>query len=349
MRALVRTLLIAVASMVVLAACGTNAEPYAAKVNGNRIETKDLDRELNAIASNKAYLKALEEASVPVQGEGKGTFDSAFVARVLTRRIYLELVHQEMVKRNLAPSKDDLTEARKELVQSIGNLETLAAFADGYENEIVRTTAEVNVLRDELGKIDDSPAGVKRFYDAHPELFETVCASHILVAEKAEADAIAKQLATAKDKKAAFAKLAAEKSTDPGSKEKGGDLGCATPSGYVPTFREAVRTQPIGVIGKPVQTQFGYHVVRVDSRTPPPPLAAIQEQVASEQAKASQSGFDDFLSTASAEAKIEVNPKYGRVDRSGTSPQVVPNDSPSTTQAPVPANPTPQPPPGQPQ
>ena len=348
MKNLVRTFL-AAASVVVLVACGTNAEPYAAKVNGNRVETKDLDRELNAIASNKEFLRSLEEESVTVQGEGKGTFDAAFVARVLTRRIYLELVHQEVVKRNLQPDKDDVAQARKELETSIGKKETLAAFPDEYENEIARTTAEVNVLQAELAKVDDSPAGLKRYYDANPELFESVCASHILVDSKKDADAITKQVAAARDKKAKFAELAAQKSSDPGSKEKGGDLGCVAPSGYVPAFSEAVRKQPIGVVGKPVQTQFGFHVIRVDSRTPPPPLAAIEVDVRQALVQASQSGFDDFLSEASAKAKIEINPKYGRFDRSATSPQVVPNDSPSTTQPPVPVNPAPQPPPGPPQ
>ena len=71
MRTLFRTVL-AVTSVVVLVACGTNAEPYAAKVNDSKIETKSLDRELNAIASNKEYLAALQKASVPVQGAGKG-------------------------------------------------------------------------------------------------------------------------------------------------------------------------------------------------------------------------------------------------------------------------------------
>ena len=106
MKNLVRTFL-AAASVVVLVACGTNAEPYAAKVNGNRVETKDLDRELNAIASNKEYLRSLEEASVPVQGEGKGTFDAAFVARVLTRRIYLELVRPQPNLELVAPVIED--------------------------------------------------------------------------------------------------------------------------------------------------------------------------------------------------------------------------------------------------
>lgn len=345
MKTLVRSFTAALA-VVVLAACGTDAAPIAAKVNGSRIEKRDLDRELEAIASNKDYLAALQEASVPVQGQGKGTFDAAFVARVLTRRIYLELVHQEVVKRDLPVNAAALATARKELIDSIGNAKTLDAFPKAYRDEITYTTAEVNVLQTAMAEIDDSPAGLKRYYDAHADQFETVCASHILVATKKEADSIVKQLAAAKDKKAKFAELAAAHSTDPGSKDNGGDLGqpCPAPSTYVPAFRDAVRSQPIGAVGKPVQTQFGYHVIRVDSRTPPPPLASIEVDVRQAMVQASQSGFDDFLSEASAKADVEVNARYGRFDRSGNSAQVVPPDTPSTSQPPsAPGSPSPQP------
>ena len=346
MRTLVRTS-IACLAVVMLAACGTDAVPYAAEVNGVRIETKVVDRELEAIRANKPYLEALQGASVPVQGQGKNTFDAAFVARVLTRRIYLELVHQEVVRRNLPIRDADLKAARAELIESMGDEKTLTAFADEYENEITRTTAEVNVLQTKLAEVDDSPAGLKRFYDANPEQFETVCASHILVETKKEADAIVKRLAAAKDKQATFAEIAGAESSDPGSKDKGGSLSepgqpCPAPVGYVPTFRDAVRTQPIGVIGKPVQTQFGFHVIRVDSRTPAPPLAQIEVDVRQAMVAASQSGFDDFLREASEKAKVEINPRYGRFDRSGDSPQVVPPDTPSTTEPSAPVAPAPQ-------
>ena len=110
MRTLYRYFVAAMAVFAVtagFAAC-KSGEPYAAKVNGVILSKSDLDAELGAIRNNAEYLKALTDAQVAVKGTGEGTFDTAFVARVLTRRIYLELIHQEVVRRKLKLTQRDL-------------------------------------------------------------------------------------------------------------------------------------------------------------------------------------------------------------------------------------------------
>ncbi|MDU0200054.1 MULTISPECIES: peptidylprolyl isomerase [Paenibacillus] len=64
-----------------------------------------------------------------------------------------------------------------------------------------------------------------------------------------------------------FAKLAKEVTDDPGSKETGGLYEDAGVSGWVPEFKKAVIEQPVGVVGDPIETQFGYHVIKVESRS----------------------------------------------------------------------------------
>ncbi len=89
-------------------------------------------------------------------------------------------------------------------------------------------------------------------------------ARHILVKTEAEANDILAQLKKGTD----FAKLAKEKSLDPGSKEKGGDLGWFSPAGMVKPFSDAVVGLKKGELSAtPIQTQFGWHVIKmVDSR-----------------------------------------------------------------------------------
>jgi hypothetical protein len=65
---------------------------------------------------------------------------------------------------------------------------------------------------------------------------------------------------------ASFAALALAESGDPGSAARGGNLGWAATSNYVPEFKEAVETQAIGAIGAPVRSQFGYHIIQVLDR-----------------------------------------------------------------------------------
>lgn len=85
-------------------------------------------------------------------------------------------------------------------------------------------------------------------------------ARHILVENEAEAKDIIAQLG----KKAKFEKLA-EKSIDAGSAQQGGALGWSVPSNFVPPFANALAALKKGEYTKePVQTQFGWHVIKLD-------------------------------------------------------------------------------------
>jgi peptidyl-prolyl cis-trans isomerase C len=96
---------------------------------------------------------------------------------------------------------------------------------------------------------------------------QEVRARHILVATEGEAKDIEAQLKSGAD----FAKLAKEKSKDPGAAE-GGDLGYFTKDQMVPEFAEAAFKLDKGQVSDPVKTQFGWHIIRVeDKRTKPTP------------------------------------------------------------------------------
>ncbi|UXN62522.1 peptidylprolyl isomerase [Phyllobacterium zundukense] len=106
-----------------------------------------------------------------------------------------------------------------------------------------------------------------------------VRARHILVKTKEEAEAIIKQL----DGGAKFEDVAKEKSTD-GSAAQGGDLGYFGPGQMVPEFDKAANALEVGQYTKePVQTQFGFHVIKLeDKRTQQPPaFDQVKEQVKS--------------------------------------------------------------------
>jgi peptidyl-prolyl cis-trans isomerase C len=96
---------------------------------------------------------------------------------------------------------------------------------------------------------------------------EEVRARHILVEGEDEAKAIIEQLKGGAD----FAKLAKEKSKDPGAAE-GGDLGYFTKDQMVPEFADVAFKMYPGQLSNPVKTQFGWHVIKVeDKRTKQPP------------------------------------------------------------------------------
>ena len=120
---------------------------------------------------------------------------------------------------------------------------------------------------------------VKTFYEKNKDRFkqpELATVRHILVSVKREGDEKGLSDAEAKakvakiqaelKKGAKFDALAKKYSDDPGSKENGGLYEDADPSGWVPEFGAAARTQPIGKVGAPVKTQYGYHLVKVEAR-----------------------------------------------------------------------------------
>lgn len=101
-------------------------------------------------------------------------------------------------------------------------------------------------------------------------------ARHILVDTEAEAADIVAELEEGAD----FEQLARERSTGP-SAAAGGDLGYFDRSRMVPEFGNAAFELKAGEISSPVQTQFGWHVIKVEDRreSPPPPLEAVADQL----------------------------------------------------------------------
>ncbi|SCM78513.1 PpiC-type peptidyl-prolyl cis-trans isomerase [uncultured Pleomorphomonas sp.] len=131
---------------------------------------------------------------------------------------------------------------------------------------------------------------------------EEVHARHILVKTEDEANAILKQLADGGN----FEAIAKEKSEDPGSKGNGGDLGFFAKGQMVPEFEaEAFALKPGETSAKPIKTQFGYHIVKVEERRaqPVPTLDQVREQVIQ---MVERDKYQETLAKMRGEAKIEI-------------------------------------------
>jgi len=121
-------------------------------------------------------------------------------------------------------------------------------------------------------------------------------AAHILVETQEEAQAIATELEGGAD----FAAVAREKSTGP-SGPNGGDLGWFGPGMMVAPFQEAVETLEVGAVSAPVETQFGWHVIKlVETRMKSaPPLDQVREELAQQvQQEAVQGRIDGLVESA---------------------------------------------------
>jgi len=154
----------------------------------------------------------------------------------------------------------------------------------GLTEEQVRQLYATDVLRQKL--FDIVTADV-------PRTEEQVWARHILVADEATAKAVRQRLVNGED----FAKVAAQVSTDTGTKDKGGDLGWFGKGKMVAEFETAAFSLKVGEISQPVKSQFGYHIIQVLAHANVPLDANAYDQ-------AKQTAFSDWLTKLRDQYKV---------------------------------------------
>src|SRR5262245_15502079 len=140
------------------------------------------------------------------------------------------------------------------------------ALRDAYFDKSVRDTiSEADARTAYAGQVGALKSG------------EEVRARHILVDSKERAREVYEKIAHGSD----FAQLAREYSKDPGSKDQGGELGFFKRGQMVPPFEEAAFRLKKGEVSEPFESQFGWHIVRVDDRRQraAPPFEAVKDRV----------------------------------------------------------------------
>ena len=228
-------------------------------------------------------------------------------------------------------------EQRKQMLESIENLYVSAQEA---QKQGIGADPEVSA-RIELNRLNLLAAGLFQKFikektatdaDLRAEYDRQIAnmpkqefhASHILVKDEAQAKDIVTQLG----KGAKFDVLAKKYSIDPGSKNNGGDLSWFTPEKMVKPFSDAVAKLQKGEYTKePVQSQFGWHVIRLEDTRPvtPPPFESVKDRLGQ---FVQQRQVHDYIDTLRKAAKIE---------------ETKPEEKPATAQAAAPQAVAPQP------
>ena len=226
-----------------------------------------------------------------------GQADSTETRKAIINQLAMQmLVSQEAIKKNLDKTPEVINQIKLTQQSILAN-----AFVQDYTKN---NPVSDDILKAEYDKIKAQMSGTE--YKAR----------HILVDKEAEAKHI---IAKLKNNAKQFDSLAKEYSKDPGSKDKGGDLGWFDPRGMVPEFGAAVAKLQKGKFTlEPVKTQFGYHVILLeDSRTKQAPTF---EQVKPQLAKnVQEQNLKKLIDDMMAKAKIEIT----------ASPAVAPAVSPA--------------------
>ncbi|MET0399712.1 MAG: peptidylprolyl isomerase [Longimicrobiaceae bacterium] len=156
----------------------------------------------------------------------------------------------------------------------ISDAELWRAWQDRNETATVEYVA-LDASRLVPGEVQVSDAEVKKYYDEHEDDFKRGASARLTVAVLGKAATRGDTLASLERAErvraelaggADFAEVAKRESSDPGSKDNGGDLGTFSRGQMVPAFDAAAFALPVGELSQPVLSPFGYHIIQVQER-----------------------------------------------------------------------------------
>jgi len=246
------------------APAATGPDPVVAKVNNEVIHRSDVIHELQ--------LMGPQAQQMPPQ---------MIYPQLLQKLIATRLVSAQGYAENLQNDKD----VRAQVKQAQD-----AIVAEAYVHNAIQPKLTEDKIKSRYNELASK-------YKPQDE----VRARHILVASEDEANDVIKQLKGGAD----FAKLAEEKSKDTGSAKNGGDLGYFAHDAMVKPFADAAFAMKIGdVSDKPIKTEFGYHIIKVEDKrkSSAPPLTEVRDQIANQ---LGQELTNELVKGLEAKAKIE--------------------------------------------
>ena len=290
-------------STVLLTGCSfTHKNDGIIKVNGQVITQSDFDKEFDKAVDN-SVLKQFGGSKNLIKSDENPLY-AVFKEKIVNELIIKSLIDSEIEKRNITATKEDVQAEQKRVIDKVGSKEELNKILkqrgisnDQFTNDL-KTQIKIRKLVDTIEKINITDADAQKFYNTHPQEFthgEQVRASHILISadflqivtalkqknpnmtptelntaaekqmaeQKKKAEAI---LAEVRQNPADFAKIASQKSDDRASAERGGELGFFPKDAMVPEFSKAAFAMKPDTISNLVQTNYGYHIIKVTDR-----------------------------------------------------------------------------------
>jgi foldase protein PrsA len=209
---------------------------------------------------------------VPIsQSDFATKLEGSPVARgILQQMVQQSLIDQYAKTNNITVSDDEIAKKEDDLKANFpnGSWDEMLK-ARGLDEAQVHTALREQIVLDKAlaSQVTITPAQIQAYFVKNHAAFdkpEQVQARHILVPDLATANKVEAALKAGGN----FADLAKQYSTDPGSKDKGGELGLFRRGQMVPSFDAAAFSLPVNAISPPVKSPFGYHIIQVEAKQP---------------------------------------------------------------------------------
>ncbi|HLY03712.1 MAG TPA: peptidylprolyl isomerase [Candidatus Cybelea sp.] len=213
-------------------------------------------------------------ATVNGQPISESAFNTKLEGTPLARTVLQQMVQDALIDQyaknnNITVSDTEIAAREDQIKQNFpaGSWDQMLKSRGLTEDDVKAALREQIILDKALGsQVKVTPAQVKDYFDKNRATFdkpEEVTARHILVPNLAEAQKVEGLLKSGQS----FADVAKQYSIDPGSKDKGGDLGTFKRGQMVPAFDKVAFSEPVNAISAPVKSPFGYHIIQVEART----------------------------------------------------------------------------------
>lgn len=272
------TFILCLMMTVSLIGCSTNKKSVAT-VNGQDISLENYEKEVVLYKSSMGT--SADESYWKTKNQKGQTHEDEFKNAILDIMISSEVIYQQAEKDKVAPSDDEIqkqidnfNEGAKNNEEYKTELEKMGINEDFLNFQFARDLAKSNLKKKFIEDTKISDSEMKKYYEDNKI---KITASHILIKtqdangnelsedEKKEAKKKAEK-ALAKVKSGEdFAKVAKEYSQD-GSASNGGELGTFGKGDMVSEFEKAAFNMKKGEVSNIVETEFGYHIIKVDNK-----------------------------------------------------------------------------------
>ncbi len=288
-----------------------------ARINGEEIERDDFDKQMER---TRARFQRAGRQIAPA-------LETRLKENLIRKLVEEQLIAQKAKAEGVTVTGDELTAKVTEHKTRFGSDKAFLSFLErtNQTEADVKSDLEKNLLRDKLfakllASSEPGDVEAKKYYDENLDKYkqkEQIKASHILIKvdktttepeKKAKLAEAKKVMAEAKKSGANFEEIAKKYSDGP-TKDRGGDLGMFSRGRMVKPFEDAAFAAKPGDIVGPVETQFGFHVIKVYEKTPESqrPYDEVKDSIlTSLKARQKSKATRELLDKLKAEAKVEV-------------------------------------------